>query len=200
MKCKLAKHVSKVQQTLHDSSGIYWERYLLCAVQDDARSFKAIACWALDAAFELCQEATHSQEIPGHLQGVSTTQQESLSPPMQHEASQLKRCGIAAQVLPWLAHCLAARGAVASKLSGSTDLSTTRDHPAAAQQVTGRVNEVGAGMEIAERVVRLYYSLCRELGSASAPAAAFALAQLLQADIRALLMGDAASQGEVRGM
>jgi len=187
MKCEVGKDVSRVRQVLHDSGGMYWERYRLRAVQDDARCFKAIACWALDAAFELCQEANHSQ-------------QESLSPPMQHEASDLEPWAIAARVLPWVAHCLAARGSVASGLGGSTGLSMTRNNGAAAQQATDRVHEVGGGMKTAERVVRLYYSLRREIGIATAPAAAFALAQLLQADIRALLMADASSQGKVRSM
>ncbi len=127
--------------------------------------------------------------------------QEKSPPHARHPAAQPESCSLAAQVLPWLALCLAAQASAPSPAMAATAFSVEADRSGslvAAQQTRGLLQEDEAASQIAERVVHLYYALGQELRDLTASAAAFALAQLLQPDIRARLMGTAATEGQVQ--
>ena len=159
----------------------------------------AIACWALDAALELCQHAEHPPAVTESLHRIATAQQEAL-PQLQHAASQLEPYSLAARVLPWLALCLASKAAVSSPSMAATTSSAAPDCTStnpAAQQAGRLPPQDRTGLKTAERVVQLYYALGRGLRDRVAPAAAFAWAQLLQPSISVLLMGNSATLGQV---
>ena len=132
--------------------------------QVHAGCFSAVACWALEAASELC------------LQHPSTL-------PAQPEASNQERFSLAARVLPWLAAC------AVSGASGYTFRGASAGQPAAASG--------GGGAKTAQRVVQLFCLLGPQLRSKIAPAAALALAQMLQPKIAAVLLDDASPLAKV---
>ena len=133
------------------------------------------------------------------LQGVESAQDKS-PPHAQHPTAQPESRSLAARVLPWLALCLASQASAPSAAMAGTALPEAADSSGGhftAQQTRGLLQEDETAPSLAEKVVHLYYAL-GQLRDPTTSAAAFAMAQLLQPDIQALLMGTAATQGQVR--
>ena len=177
-----------------------------------------IACWALDAACVLCQQGEQQRSAAGMPQPQPGSQlQQGFHPPGSHGlALESELASLAAQVLPWLASCMASQAGAAGFTGTSAPLSAAASAlgPAAATAQTagasipnspsrpdqgcrGPLGEACGDRETAERLIRLYFQLDGERRSKTASAAAFALAQLLQPAVRALLMGTASTDVQV---
>ena len=177
-----------------------------------------IACWALDAACVLCQQGNQQRSAAGMPQPQHCSLlQQGISPPGSHCAAlESELVSLAARVLPWLASCMASEAGAAGSTgaSASSSAATSALGPAAATAQTagasipdfqgrqsqgswGPMGEACGDREAAERLVRLYFHLDGKRRSETASAAAFALAQLLQPAVGALLMRTASTDEQV---
>ena len=178
-----------------------------------------VACWALDAACVLCQPGNQQRSAAGAPQPQQRSllqQRLCLSPGSHWEALESELVSLAARVLPWLASCMASRAGAAGSTGTSASLSAAASalRPAAATAQTAGSSakslhsrrdqgcqntwgEACGDRETAERIVRLYLHLDGERRSDTASAAAFALAQLLQPAVGALLMRTASTDEQV---
>ena len=174
-----------------------------------------VACWALDAACVLCQQGNQQRsaaDVPQPQQRSLLQQGSRMQPALHWEALKSELVSIAARVLPWLASCVASRAGAAGSTGTSASSSAAASalgSAAATAQTAGdshsRQNQGGRGpsgeasgdRETAERLVHLYFHLDGERRSETASAAAFALAQLLQPAVGALLMRTASTDEQV---
>ena len=139
-----------------------------------------------------------------------------LPPGIHKEGNESEVVSLAARVLPWLASCMASQAVAAGSTgpSASSSAATSALKPAAAPaQTAGASARNGHGRqdpgywspwgavcgdrETAERLVHLYLHLDGERRSEIGSAAAFALAQLLQPAVGALLMRTASTDEQV---
>ena len=176
-----------------------------------------VACWALDAACVLCQRGDQQRSAAGMPQPQHGSQlQQGLHPPGSHGPALESELVSAARVLPWLASCMASQ-AVAAGSTGTSALSSAGISalgPAAAAAETAGASATSAhsrrnqgcrdprgegfgDRETAKKLVRLYFHLDGERRSDTASAAAFALAQLLQPAVGALLMSTTSTDEQV---
>lgn len=187
-----SKKLARCREARHEvEPGVQGSLKQCLPVQVNHRSFTAIAGWALDTAFELCLHASGQPSV-ACAQVDRVAQQDSAS--------------LAARTLSWLASWLAPDASAGSPAKSPASDSSAA--PAVAlSTAAASISEPGhhagceepaAGVQMAQRVVRLYFAMGPQLRMLTAPAAAFALAQLLQPDIGALLLGDEDERQQVR--